>query len=73
MAQFRYYVSQSPGTPSPPTGNLLSMEADLRADALTRIRDSDGAPSEWPAVWAHVLVWMSSNGEQRGFESVRLR
>jgi len=73
MARFRYYLSRSPGTVSPPTDELLSVEADFQADTIERIRISHGAPSEWQAVWVHLLVWASADGEQRGFESVRLR
>jgi hypothetical protein len=73
MARFRYYLSHDPGTLSPPTEELLSIEADSRAEALERIKAGEGAPNEWSSVWAHLLVWASVNGGQRGFESTRLR
>jgi hypothetical protein len=73
MAQFRYYLSRDPGTQSPPTDELKSVDADSQADALQRIRDSEGGPMDWPSVWVHFLVWAGADGEQRGFESTRLR
>jgi len=73
MARFKYYLSHDPGALSPPTEDLMSIEADSQADAIERIRASDGAPIDWQPVWVHVLVWSSVDGEQRGFESARLR
>jgi len=73
MARFRYYLTRDPGTLSPPTDELMSIEADSQANAIERIKATDGAPMDWPNVWAHVLVWMSADGEQRGFESTKLR
>jgi len=73
MARFRYYFSNDPGMPSPPTDELLSVEADSKSDALEAIIQRSGAPEGWPTVWANLLVWSSDDGEQRGFESTKLR
>jgi len=71
MARFRYYLSHGHDTPSPPTGELFSIEAESLAAAVEKIRKT--LPSEGSAAWAHVLVWSSEDGEQRGFELMRLR
>jgi len=73
MARFRYHFSRNPGTLSPPTGELLTIEAGTRAEAIERIRANDAAPVESASVWLNFLVWVSVNGEQRGFASTRLR
>jgi len=73
MVRFRYYLSQAPTSLSPPTAELLSVEADSPADAAEQIGDSDAASVDLAPIWVHVLVWLSVSGEQRGFESTRLR
>jgi len=73
VATFRYYISDNPGSLSPPTEELLTIEADSATDAAERISALEYAPDSWPIVWLHVLVWISADGEQRGFESTRLR
>jgi hypothetical protein len=71
MARVFYYLSDSPATPSPPTEELFSIVADSAAAAITKIRRA--FQPQGPAVWAHVIVWSSADGEQQGFESTRLR
>src|SRR5262245_6729147 len=73
VATFRYYISDSPGSLSPPTEELLTIQADSATDAVERIRSLEYAPDCWPIGWLHGLVWLSAGGEQRGFESTRLR
>ena len=73
MARFRYYFSHDPRALSPPTDKLLSIEAESNAEALGAIIHRNGAPEDWPSVFVNLLVWSSDDGEQRGFESTRLR
>jgi hypothetical protein len=73
MPEYRYYLSRNPGMPSPPTDELLSVQAESQAGAIETLRQSGNTPGDWPEVWAHFLVWSSEDGEQRGFESIRLR
>ena len=73
MARFRYYFSNGARALSPPTDKLLSIEAESKSEALDAIIHRNGAPEDWPTVWANLLVWRSDDGEQRGFESTKLR
>jgi hypothetical protein len=73
MARFRYYLSHAPTSLSPPTEELLNIEADSPANAVERISDRDTWSVDWPSIWVHVLVSSTVSGEQRGFESTRLR
>jgi len=73
MSRFRYYFFRGPGTHSPPTDELLSVEAESKPEALDAIIDRHGAPEDWPSVFVNLLICSSDNGEQRGFESARLR
>ena len=70
MVRFRYYLSHSPGTPSPSTNELFSIEAESVPAAIEKLREA--LPQDGSAAWAHILVWSSEDGE-RGFESTRLR
>jgi hypothetical protein len=73
MARFRYFFSRDPSAVSPTTDELLSIEAESRPDALDAIIHRNGAPEDWPSLFVNLLVWTSDDGEQRGFESTRLR
>jgi hypothetical protein len=70
MARFRFYFSRDPTTPSPPTDELLNVEAESKAEALEAI--AHDMPQDWSSVWVHVLVWADDDGQQRGFETIRL-
>lgn len=71
MSVFRYYLSPTPYTPSPPLPELAELFADNLEGAIEKIRRKQTLPPEWPAVWLHVLVWTGSAA--LGFESTRLR
>jgi hypothetical protein len=73
MARFKYFLSHAPTSLSPPTEELLNIEANTPADAIEKISDSDVASVDWPSLWVNVLVSATVNGEQRGFELTRLR
>jgi hypothetical protein len=72
MPLYRYYVSASPGDPSPDDGGLSSVEADSPADAVAILRDEGRLPANWESLWIHFLVWVDQEGQQRGFESLPL-
>ncbi|MBW8883567.1 MAG: hypothetical protein JF612_02065 [Planctomycetia bacterium] len=48
------------------------MEAASPADAVAILRDRGGLPPQWESLWIHFLVWIDQEGQQRGFESMRL-
>jgi hypothetical protein len=73
MADFKYYFSRDPITPSATNAELLSIEADSPADAIEQIRKRNTAPTDWASLWVHLLVWSSNDGKQHGFQSTRLR
>ena len=72
MAQFRYYFSRDPSSLSPPNDELLSIEAESRAEALKAIIHRNGAPEDWQSVFVNLLEWASNDGQQRGFETIQL-
>jgi len=72
MPIYRYYISASPGDPSPADGGLSAIEADSHDDAVALLRDEGRLPANWKSLWIHFLVWVDQEGQQRGFESVRL-
>jgi hypothetical protein len=72
MSEWRYYLSRDTETLSPPTDELLRVRAESPANAVETLRQNGHVPEDWPAVWAHFLVWSSANGSLRGFESIRL-
>ena len=72
MPLYRYYVSASPGDPSPADGGLSSIEADSPADALAILREEGRLPASEESLWIHFLVWIDQEGQQRGFESIPL-
>jgi hypothetical protein len=72
MPLYRYYISASPGDPSPTDSGLSSIEADAPADAIAILRDESRLPANWKSLWIHFLVWVDQEGQQRGFESIRL-
>jgi len=72
MPLYHYYFSASPSDPSPRGDGLDSVEADSPADAIAKL-DRDGKlPPNWRSLWAHFLVWVDQEGQQRGFESIPL-
>ncbi len=72
MPLYRYYVSASPGDPSPADSGLSSIEADSPPDAIAILRDQGRLPANWESLWIHFLVWVDQEGQQRGFESMPL-
>ena len=72
MPSYRYYVSASPGDPSPANGGLSSIEADSPASAIAKLREEGRLPEQWESLWIHILVWVDQEGQQRGFESLPL-
>jgi hypothetical protein len=72
MPLIRYYLSASPGDPSPVTDQLLSIEADSVADAALKLHRANQLPVNARSLWIHVLVWADSAGRNRGFESIQL-
>jgi len=67
-----YYLSRDPNTSSPPSSELLSIDAESPLAAARTLISGGTLPDNWQSLWAHVLVWTSDDGEQRGFESIRL-
>jgi hypothetical protein len=72
MPLYRYYISASPGDPSPADSGLSAIEADSPADAVAILRKESRLPANWQSLWIHFLVWVDQEGQQRGFESMRL-
>ncbi len=72
MPLYRYYVSASPGDPSPADSGLASIEADSPADAVAILREQGRLPTNCEQLWIHFLVWVDQEGQQRGFESIPL-
>ena len=72
MPLYRYYVSASPGDPSPADSGLASIEAESPADVVAILRDQGRLPENWESLWIHFLVWVDQEGQQRGFESLPL-
>jgi hypothetical protein len=72
MATLMYYFSRSPSSCAPPSGELLSIDAESSLAAVHRLKDEGKLPSDWLSLWAHILVWSSDDGKHRGFESIRL-
>jgi hypothetical protein len=71
MREFKYYLSSDPGSPSPPTSELLRIEADSASAMVTQLGAEDRLREEHEPVWVHVLVWASADGQLRGFKSTR--
>jgi hypothetical protein len=72
MATYMYYLGHDPTTLSPPSNELSSIDAESPAAAVSKLRSEGRLPQDWQSLWVHVLVWTSDDGEQRGFESMRL-
>jgi len=72
MPLYSYYLSASPGDPSPASDGLLSVAADSPGGALKKLRDEGRLPEGWEGLWIHFLVWIDQEGQQRGFESIAL-
>ena len=72
MPLYRYYISGSPGDPSPPGNSLRSIEAASTAEAVAKLQRGGLLPEDWQALWIHFLVWVDQEGQQRGFESMPL-
>jgi hypothetical protein len=72
MATLMYYFSANPCAKAPPLSELKSIDADSSLDAIFKLKEEGGLPSDWQSLWAHVLVWTADNGRQHGFESIRL-
>ena len=73
MPTQHYYFSRDPSTPSPPQNELLSVEAESPRAAIAKLTPLIAEPRDWHELWVHVLVWTGRDGNQRGFESVRLK
>ena len=72
MAVFRYYLSPHPSTRAPLFSDLVEIIAEDVDGALEKIKREHAPRLDWPATWAHVLVW-SDGDEKRGFRSIRIR
>ena len=72
MPLYRYYISASPGDPSPTDGGLSSIDTDSAADVVEMLRREGRLPENWKSLWIHFLVWTDQEGQQRGFESIQL-
>jgi hypothetical protein len=72
MPLYRFYLSATPGEPSPADSGLSSIEASSPADAVEMLRREGRLPAEWQSLWIHFLVWIDQEGQQRGFESIPL-
>jgi hypothetical protein len=73
MPLYRFYLSASPGDPSPADSGLSSIDASSPADVVEMLRRDGRLPAEWQSLWIHFLVWTDQEGQQRGFESIPLR
>jgi hypothetical protein len=73
MRQFQYYLSSDIFTPSPPTRELLRIDAESPADVLDTLIAGDEIPEGADELWLNVLVWVGDEGQQPGFESCRIR
>jgi len=71
MSVFRYYISTNPSEPAPHVSRLAEVIAENKEAAVERITENCRTLIDWPVVWVHLLVW--SEGEQHGFESMRIR
>mgnify|MGYP001798653217 CR=1 FL=1 len=72
MATLMYYFSANACASAPPSSDLLSIDAESSLDAICKLRDNGGLPTNGQSSWEHVLVWTADNGRQRGFESMSL-
>jgi hypothetical protein len=72
MATLLCFFSTCPTTQAPPSGELLSVDADTSLEAIHKLKDEGRLPTNWRSLWAHVLVWTVDNGKRRGFETIRL-
>jgi hypothetical protein len=72
MPLYRYYFSASPGDPSPVDGKLFLQEAESTSAAVEELIRQGQLPPNWQSMWIHFLVWVDQEGQQRGFESIRL-
>jgi len=72
MASQKYYLSRDPSSTSPPSSELLSIDAESPLAAMRKLISNGTLSDNWQSLWAHVLVWTSDDGNQRGFESIRL-
>jgi hypothetical protein len=73
MTTYRYFLSTRMTDPSPPTDELQIVEADSPTAAVRQLAEGGRLPAGWEALRIHFLVWTSTDGSQRGFESLRLR
>jgi hypothetical protein len=72
MATQIYYLSREPSACSPPSNELLRIDADTPAAVVGKLLESGTLPPDWQSMWAHVLVWTSEDGLNRGFATMRL-
>jgi hypothetical protein len=72
MATYRYYLARKLGGISPPISELHTIEAESPQEAARKLLQEGRLPQNVKQFWAHVLVWASEDGAQRGFESIRL-
>jgi len=72
MATYRYYLSRDPSTPSPPSSELLSIEAQSPSEVVAKLMNGGKLPPDPQFQWVHVLIWTSDDGERRGFASTRI-
>jgi hypothetical protein len=72
MTTWRYYLSEEPNCPSPPSIELSTVQGASPAHAVRRLLREGQLPPDYERLWAHFLVWTSPDGMQRGFESIQL-
>ena len=72
MPAFRYHLSNQPSVRPPVTSELAVIEADSPIEVARRLLGTGAVPPDSDCCWVHVLVWNSSDGKSRGFESISL-
>ena len=55
MPLYRFYLSASPGDPSPADSGLSSIDAGSPADAVEMLRRDGRLPKEWQSLWIRFL------------------
>jgi hypothetical protein len=72
MPEYRFFLSASPTAPIPPTDALKIVTAESVPQAVRVLCRRGQLPTNGHVQWAHFLVWISDEGELRGFESIHL-
>ena len=72
MAVYRYFLCEDPSAASPPSDELLTIDADSPDAIAGMLLKSSQPPADSKLLWVNVLVWISPDGKQRGFQSFRV-